>query len=145
MAGPHSEDTLMITRTLNAAALRGIMDDARWEHVVAVVVKLLESARARENAARRTPTFDGLLTATQFNGRVLALEDLLRVLEGLYTSAGKVLDEARTKLPYAPTPKGHRKVKEAPARDAGTPSEVKNVARRKEVRGKTRRRKANRG
>jgi len=110
----YDSDTLFITRALNAAAIRGIMDDVRWEHIIAVVMRLIQTAQSRETHARREPTFDGMVKANHFSGQVVALENLLRTLTGLYDQAGVVLQEARAKLPYAPSPKGDQKATETP-------------------------------
>lgn len=109
MARPkkYDDDTLFITRTINASAILGIMDDSRWENIVAVVMRLMNAAEARERNARREPTLDGMVKATHFNGHVVAYENLLRTFVSLHTEAGRVLEEARHRLPYAPTSRGN--------------------------------------
>ena len=117
----HDADTLFIARALNATAIRGIMDDVRWAHIVAVIMRLMQAAQSRESQARRNPTFDGMIEARHHGAQVLALENLLRTLTVLYDQAGKVLLEAREKLPYAPMPQGDRRATETPAQGTLSP------------------------
>jgi len=107
MTDPSIEkDTQFIHRTINAAAIRGIMEDQRWEYIVSAILNRMRAAQARVQNAQRAPSMDGMIQLTHYQGQVRALEDLLRMFSMMYDSAGKVLDEAKTKLPYAPQPTG---------------------------------------
>lgn len=99
-----------IHAVMNAAALRGIMDDPRWKHVVALITKLMAGAQAKERAAKAKPSLDSMIQSTYFSGQVKMAEIILLTLTRLYDRAGTVLDEARKTLPHAPTFAGEREM-----------------------------------
>lgn len=100
----HDEDTLFLSRVVNAASIRGLMDDPRWEYIVAVISDSMRAAQTRATIARRDPSLDGMIKVGHYEARISALKDLLHTFTRLYDGAGKVLIEAQTKLPYAPGP-----------------------------------------
>ena len=95
-------DGQYVQKVMNSAAMRGIMDDPRWEQVILVVKQLLGAAQSQAEAARNTPSFDSMIKATHFDGQVRMAKMLLHTFSQLYDRAGIVLKEAQDKLPYAP-------------------------------------------
>ena len=100
---------------MNAAALRGIMDDPRWGSVVTVIKQLLVAAQSKAEAARNNPSFDAMIKSTHFDGQVRMAKILLHTLTQMYDRAGIVLDNARSKLPYAPQPQEQRRLRDPDA------------------------------
>ncbi len=116
---------------MNAAALRGLMDDARWPHVIMVIKKLLAAAQSKSEAARNDPSFDAMIKSTHFDGQVRMAKILLHTLSQMYDRAGIVLSDARTKLPYAPQPQEQRRLRD-PEASRDNHKEDKDAGRQKE-------------
>jgi len=116
---------------MNAAALRGIMDDPRWETVVLVIKQLLAAAQSKTEAARNDPSFDAMIKSTHFDGQVRMAKILLHTLTQMYDRAGEVLKDARSKLPYAPQPQEQRRQRD-PNASRDTHKEDTDAGRKEE-------------
>ena len=75
---------------MNAAALRGLMDDPRWEHAVMVIKQLLAAAQGKAETARNNPSFDAMIKSTHFDGQVRMAKILLHTFSQMYDRAGIV-------------------------------------------------------
>ena len=116
---------------MNAAALRGIMDDPRWGTVVTVIKQLLAAAQSKTEAARNDPSFDAMIKSTHFDGQVRMAKILLHTFSQMYDRAGSVLEDARSKLPYAPQPQEQRRQRD-PNASRDTHKEVNDAGRKEE-------------
>ncbi len=116
---------------MNAASLRGMMDDPRWETVMLIIKQLLSAAQSKAEAARNSPSFDGMIKATHFDGQVKMAKILLHTFSQMYDRAGLVLTDARSKLPYAPQPQEQRRPRD-PEASRDTHKEVKDAGRQEE-------------
>lgn len=120
-----------VTSVMNAAALRGLMDDPRWEHAIKVIKQLLAAAQSKAEAARNNPSFDAMIKSTHFDGQVRMAKILLHTFSQMYDRSGVVLADARSKLPYAPQPQEQRRLRD-PEASRDNHKEDNDAGRKKE-------------
>ncbi len=116
---------------MNAAALRGLMDDPRWESLILIIKQLLSAAQSKAEAARANPSFDAMIKSTHFDGQVRMAKILLHTFSQMYDRAGAVLTDARSKLPYAPQPQEQRRQRD-PEASRDNHKEDKDAGRQEE-------------
>lgn len=99
------KDAQLVERTLHASAIKALIEDRRWLYVKALLSQLGVVAERRAKYARRTPSFDSMVSATFYDGQLAMVEQILREFKRLYKHSVSILEEARTKLPHAPQPR----------------------------------------
>lgn len=104
MAHNPEADEQYVERVINASALKGLMDDPRWNYIVNLVMRLRNAAENKSKVHRRGAGFDGMVKANFYDGQVAMADMLLQTFLSVYKLSEHMLDEAKSKLPYAPSP-----------------------------------------
>ncbi|MGI0014038.1 MAG: hypothetical protein ACREBU_11435 [Nitrososphaera sp.] len=103
---PSVDEQNYIERVINASALKGLMDDPRWNFIVSLVVRLRSAADNKARVHRRGAGFDGMVKANYYDGQVAFADMLMQTFLSVYKLSEHMLDEAKKTLPYAPAPPG---------------------------------------